>query len=545
MEGTFMKVHPMLRRFLAGTALTAAALAACTLPPATWPTNRANILATGGPIIFSDPAVTDPVRVATLAVKWTFDPAEGDSAFRASPVVLDNRVFIGNGNGRMYALDATTGALLWQYPPSGQPPLSSKFQCNPSSKGIASSAVVTQIGGTDAVVFGAPDLSLPPGFGSGRLFALNAATGAEIWKSPAVAVLNGLLDNSFTGTERHEQIGYASPLVLDDRVYVGVANHCDSPIQRGRVVAVDLATGNIDPAFDYASVPAGSRGGGVWTHLAGLGNALWVTTGNSRCYWTACTEPSPNHGLSLLRVDANTGAVVWKHQPVPWALDGDPDWSAGPTGMLASCGLLIASTQKDGWSYAIDAGDGTSGPPSVRWQFPATGFPFTPADGTVHGDTRYMRPGAAWGDVFITRTGGENVTTDVSGGYGRLHALNACAAPVDRVRWIVDVPGAGPSAYSMGPPTVAGGMVYVGVQNGHLIVFGDPSLVLAAGWRCSNPDVSTAACSGAGYKLVPIPSVVADVPLGSGAILTEPVLAYGKVFVATTGGKLHMLSPVP
>src|SRR5262249_31078602 len=153
--------------------------------------------------------------------------------------------------------------------------------------------------------------------------------------------------------------------------------------------------------------------------------------------------------------------IVWKFQPVPYDRDWDPDWSAGATIMKTSCGKLAASTMKDGWTYAIDTGGDAPASPSVRWQFPPTGFPFTAADGTVHGDTRYLRPGAAWGNVFITMAGGLNVTTNVTAGYERLHALNACAPAAARVRWILDVPNAN-GTYALGPPTVTRGIVYVG-----------------------------------------------------------------------------------
>jgi len=231
---------------------------------------------------------------------------------------------------------------------------------------------------------------------------------------------------------------------------------------------------------------------------------------------------------------------------VPFVLDGDPDWSSGATVMRASCGRLIGSTMKDGWNYAVNAGDGTPAPPSVRWQFPPTGFPFNPGDGTSHGDIRYLRPGAAWKDVFITMTGGLNVTTNVTSGYRRLHALNVCAAEADRIRWIIDVPGAS-GTYALGPPTVSRGMVFVGTGSGRLVVIADPSIHPAAGWRCSHPDVPAANCVASGFKLVPDPSILAQVQL-QGAIMTEPALSRGRVFVATglfgtDAGTLYMLEP--
>ena len=57
--------------------------------------------------------------------------------------------------------------------------------------------------------------------------------------------------------------------------------------------------------------------------------------------------------------------LIWQHQPVPYALDDDPDWAAGAVVTLSSCGTLITSQQKDGWAWSVDAGTG-----HARWAFP-------------------------------------------------------------------------------------------------------------------------------------------------------------------------------
>jgi outer membrane protein assembly factor BamB len=489
--------------------------------------------------------LSDPARVPSLAVRWTWSApppgAGGQAGFRASPVINDKILYIGNGNGYFYALNAETGALLWQYPPAGQPALVSQFQCNPSSFGIASSAVVTDIKGKDAVIFAAPDQSIGTHLGEGRLFALNAKTGAEIWKSPVIARLTGLTWGSTS--EFHENLGYSSPVVFKDDVYVGIGDHCDSPIQKGRVVAVRLDTGAIDSAFSYCSTGTctdSTRGGGVWAPVAAAGQSVYITTGNTRA--GAPTEPSPNNGLSMMKLDRSSGAITWKFQPVPWAMDGDPDWSAGATIMSTSCGKIVISTQKDGWTHALD--DSSTSTPSRRWSFPPHAIPFTPGDGTSHGDTRYMRGGSAWGDVYIAMNGGLNLpVSGVTGGYKRLHAFNVCAAEADRLRWLIDVPNASGATYSLGHPTVTNGIVYIGTDMGHLIVIADPSLAPAAGFRCNNPDVTNANCIAAGYKFVPQPAVLKDIALSGRMVYNEPALANGKVYVATEGNNVYMLSP--
>jgi len=514
-----------------------------------WPAFRHNLLRTAQQS--SNSALADPSRVPSLAVRWTYPTTGAIGPFRASPIVFRGRVFIGNSNGRFYALDAHTGSLLWQYPPAAMPALTSQFTCNPSSQGIASSAVIGRVSGTDAVIFGAPDQSFGTGLGEGRLFALNAATGAELWKSPVIARLTGLTFGSTT--QFHEQMGYSSPLVFNDRVYVGVANHCDNPIQKGRVVAVHLATGVIDAAFSYCSTGTcgdSTRGGGVWSSVAGWDDSVYVTTGNVKS--GQGFEPSPNRGLSMLRLNKDTGAVIWQFQPVPWALDGDPDWNASVSYQAASCGAMLVSTQKDGWTHAVNVAPGATGAASKRWSFPPHATPFVPGDGTAHGDTRYMRSGAVWRDVYITLNGGLNLTSSgPGGGLRRLYAFNACASDADRLRWLLDVPNttACPpttgQCYLVGQPVVTRGMAYVGTHQGHLLAIADPSISPAAGWRCSNPDVTTANCVASGYSFVPEPAVLANVALPDAGriVYSEPALAHGRVYVATEAGHVYMLSP--
>ena len=134
---------------------------------ADWPAFRHDALRTAAQPEASP--LSDPEKVKSLKCVWRF-PKVGDphlcdgrepdlcDGFRASPIVYNDRVFIGNGNGYFYALNANTGDKLWQYPPAGSKALLSKFTSgNPSSRGIASSATIAKIRGRDAVIFAAPN----------------------------------------------------------------------------------------------------------------------------------------------------------------------------------------------------------------------------------------------------------------------------------------------------------------------------------------------------------------------------------------------------
>jgi outer membrane protein assembly factor BamB len=510
-------------------------------------------------------------------------PALG--AFKASPIVVNDTVFIGNENGYFYALDAATGVPKWQYPKAGDPALlGGETQWR---YGIQSSAAYWDRSPNGAVIFAAQDPSLGPvgphgPYGSARLFALDAKFGTVIWKSDRIAEING--DTIGSDKEIHQRIGYSPPLIFDNKVYVGVQSF-ENPIQIGRVIAVDLAAGHIVPTFQFqavgtpASPPGTVRGGGVWNAPATDGTSVYFTTGNTNRdngNPPLTTEPPPNHGVSMIRVDKDSGSINWAYQPVPFSADCDCDWAAGATVMNTSCGKLIASVQKDGWSYAIDAAHPPATPltppclSGFSWQFPPTtkgcSFPLNtcpPSQNQAaapHGDDDYRRPGAAWNDVFIVRTGGESLVADtVTAGYGKLHALNACAPDEQhRVRWIADIPNNSGGANALGAPTVTtGGIVFIGTDLGHLVVLGDPGESAVKDCqsdrglcRCSNIDYTTAsACKAFNYSLVPFPQVLADVAMTDGgslvAIRNEPVLAKGRVFVGTNHGHVYMLDTKP
>jgi len=102
-----------------------------------------------------------------------------------------------------------------------------------------------------------------------------------------------------------------------------------------------------------------------------------------------------------------------------------------------------------------------------------------------------------------------------------------------------------PATPDIEEPRVTRGIVFVGTSSGRLVALADPSRWPAQPSRCSRPDVSNADCVANGFSLVPVPTVLSNIPLNAGGIRGEPVLAGNRVFVATEGGVLFMLQPKP
>jgi eukaryotic-like serine/threonine-protein kinase len=148
-------------------------------------------------------------NVATLSMKWRRSLEVGDS----SPAVANGVVYVTSGYGYVYALKASTGAVLWNYSTGDD------VQTSP--------AVANGV-----VYFG----GYYNGYAS-TVYALNAATGALLW------------------TYTIGPYTYSSPTVANGVVYVGGG-------QDNTVYALDANAGTL--LWSYTT-------GGQWHGLCVFG----------------------------------------------------------------------------------------------------------------------------------------------------------------------------------------------------------------------------------------------------------------------------------
>ena len=287
--------------------------------------NAAHVSAT-----FGDPAVT-VANAGSLSQRWQFtaqaatEPNQPARAFDASPTVVGNRVYIGSRTGMFYALNATTGAVVWQK----QLDWGSAEYC--PAKGIVGTATVMPDPVDGVLTVYAP--------GAHFLYALNAATGAQRWKrsiGPNTAAGNGLYFN------------WSSPTVAGGRVFMGLAANCgDRPIRAG-VVALNQHTGAWQNTWH--AVPAGTVGASVWSSQASNGNYVWVTTGNPDPTGTTIDD-----AYSIVRLLASTLAKQDKWT-APLGQAADLDFGSSPTLFAASLGgvetPMVGACNKNGRYYA-------------------------------------------------------------------------------------------------------------------------------------------------------------------------------------------------
>src|SRR5271170_6691049 len=144
-----------------------------------WPYNGNDLSNTR----YADIDQINPSNVSQLKPVWTFHtgingaagPADPNVAMEMTPIVINGVAYLTTGDDDVFAVSATTGKQIWAYHPTDMPKISTlPVCCNNDNRGVA-------VG--DGMVF---DARL-----DGKLVALNAKTGAVVWKTVVDTAANG------------------------------------------------------------------------------------------------------------------------------------------------------------------------------------------------------------------------------------------------------------------------------------------------------------------------------------------------------------------
>jgi outer membrane protein assembly factor BamB len=278
-------------------------------------------------------ATLSPANAANLTQKWTF--TTGD-LIEASATVANGVAYVGSWDGNEYALDATSGTLLWQ---TFLDTTTLQAGCNspwPDTQGISSTATVQ-------------DGDLYVGGGADYWYALSAGDG-------------GVLYRVFTGdsSQAGGYYNWASPLLAGGSAYLGIASGGNCPSVQGAVLQVDLATEAVTNTFDV--VPNGQQGGAIWSSPAydAATQKVFVSTGSVENVSQDSDQP---YAQAIVALDAASLAYVDSWQ-IPQSQDtGDSDFGASPTLFTDAAGdALIGCAGKNGYFYALDRNDLSAGP---------------------------------------------------------------------------------------------------------------------------------------------------------------------------------------
>jgi alcohol dehydrogenase (cytochrome c) len=275
-----------------------------------------------------------PRNAAALRRVCTFDMGER-AAMESGPVVVSGVLFVTTAKNT-YAIDAATCALRWKhtYAYTPGPPFDLKV-----NRGVAYASGRLYRGAND-----------------GRVYALDASTGEEIWNVVAADPSRG---ETFP----------AAPAVWHGLVFIGNAGGDNFGV-RGRMMALDGSTGGI--VWSSELVARHGEAGASWppeTELFPRGGAaswttytvdtaaaiVYVSTGNAAPDFLPTVRAGENlHAYSVVALNARTGTIV---RTYPVLLRDDHDWdvAAAPALITTQGGRdLLAVGGKDGHLYGFD-----------------------------------------------------------------------------------------------------------------------------------------------------------------------------------------------
>jgi alcohol dehydrogenase (cytochrome c) len=275
-----------------------------------------------------------PENAANLVAKWVYH-VPGARGLRSSPIVYQGVLYI-TSNNSVYAIDARSGRLAWQY-------------ADPRARkgGVNRGAAVWG----DRVYFTTSD---------NYLVALDRHTGGLLFNRKFADIEQGTTSTS-------------APLIAKGKVIVGSAGG-DSGM-RGFVMALSAGTG--EPLWKTYTVPAkGEKGSETWGDLIEWGggaawlsgtydpalNTLYWTTGNPWPDYNGDVRKGDNlYTCSLIALDLDSGKMKWHFQFTP---HDTHDWDAQSWPVLLDTEIrgqrrkVVLHANRNGFFYALDRATG-------------------------------------------------------------------------------------------------------------------------------------------------------------------------------------------
>jgi len=304
---------------------------------------------------YSPLAKINAQNVSQLGMAWFYDMPER-RGIEATPLVIDGRMYTTSAWSVVYALDAKTGKELWTYDPEVPKSVGAVACCDVVNRGVAAWGDKIYVGTVD-----------------GRLVALDAKTGKEIWD---VNTIDRSQPYTITG----------APRIIKGNVIIG--NGGAELGVRGYVTSYDAETGKQlwrfytvpgDPAKgfeDKAQEMAAKTWTGEWWKMGGGGTTwdsmaydpeldlLYIGVGNGAPWNRDIRSPEGGDNLflsSIVALKPDTGEYVWHYQTTP----GDTwDYTATQHIMLLDLEIggkprkVLVQAPKNGFFYVIDRATG-------------------------------------------------------------------------------------------------------------------------------------------------------------------------------------------
>ena len=302
-------------------------------------------------------------NVGELGVAWTYDLGT-NRGVESTPIVVDGVMYVTSAWSVVYALDAATGEELWVHDPNVDRAVGVKACCDVVNRGVAVYDGKIYVGVIDGRL---EALDAETGEVVWSIVTVDQSKPYTITGAPRVVNGKVLIGNG--GAELGVR-GYLSAYDASSGDLVWRFYTVPNPAKQPDGAASDEAfvqVGNVSWGDEGAWVTDGG-GGTVWDSIVydEANDQIIFGVGNGSPWNRNFRDPSGGDNLflsSIVAVDAETGTYKWHFQTTP----GDNwDYTATQTIILAELPLgeygatrrVVMQAPKNGFFYVLDAATG-------------------------------------------------------------------------------------------------------------------------------------------------------------------------------------------
>ena len=302
----------------------------------------------------------DAGNVSRLGFAWQYDLGT-QRGQEATPIVIDGVMYTSGAWGYVYAVDAASGHELWRYDPMASFPAARNPCCDMVNRGVAVWDSRVYVASVDGRLHALDARS------GAKLWEVDTIADHSLPYSssgaPQIAGRVVVIGNSGGDMGRGGVRGYVSAYDLESgalkwRFYT-------VPPARGRPYEnpeLELA----DKTWDPARRAQYQGGGTVWDGFAYDPelNLLYFGTGNAAPYDQRLLGPSHLDDLytsSILALHADTGRLAWHYQTTPhdsWDFDADQKLVFAQLPVNGALRPVVMQASKNGYYYVLDRRSG-------------------------------------------------------------------------------------------------------------------------------------------------------------------------------------------
>ncbi|QUD89276.1 PQQ-dependent dehydrogenase, methanol/ethanol family [Phenylobacterium montanum] len=305
-------------------------------------------------------AAINDKTVGRLGFAWSYDLGTHRGQ-EATPIVVDGVMYTSGYKGLVYALNAETGVELWRFDPDVPDIAYREPCCDTVNRGVAVWKGKVYVASVD-----------------GRIHALDAATGKEIWSADTIT------------DHRQPYSSTGAPVIAHDVVVIGNGGaDMEKGGVRGYVSGYDLDSGKLKWRFFTVPPAPGARlehpelvvaarswgphraavyagGATAWDGMTydPETNLVYIGTGNAAPYDLRKLGKGNGDDLfacSILAIDPDTGRMAWYYQTTPgdhWDFDAVQKLVVADLPVAGKPRHVVMQASKNGFFYVLDARSG-------------------------------------------------------------------------------------------------------------------------------------------------------------------------------------------